>query len=904
MHNTGHLGVAKGSNADKNLIPNFLVLLLLLCLTGLTAACGAPSQGAGASTGQTMPADQLRVSTPPGQATVGVVYNAVSSVSGGTGPYLFNITAGSLPQGLVLNSTTGSITGTPSVAGTYNFTLYVSTLPGQEYEPIPAHDVSTLPGKAYGSSPAHIVVSARGSGTVLSISPVSATVASQGQQQFTASISGTVGTAVIWSASAGTISSSGTFTAPKVTSNTSVIITATSAGNASSHAAVTLRVTPQAPLAIATSALAEADAGIPYTAALSTTGGVPPYQWSLTTGALPSGILLQPSSGVITGMTALAGSYPFTAKVTDSSGHSASLAFTLTVSSSSASGFDGPAELPLIYIQTAMSDTPAPGSTITVNAGGDLQSALNSASCGNTIQLQAGATFSGVFTFPAKSCDDDHWIIVRTSADDSTLPAEGSRLTPCYAGVSSLPGRPAFQCASTNNVLAKLVVTATDNGPIVFAAGANHYRLTGLEITRLAGTGIVYALASLATGGTANNIIFDRVWMHGTAQDETTRGVDLGGSTYLSVVDSFFTDFHCVSRTGACTDSQTINGGLGSNPMGPYKIVDNFLEAAGENILFGGGAATTTPADIQVSQNHIFKPLTWLQGQSGYVGGTNGNPFIVKNLFELKNAQRVLLDSNIMEDSWGGFSQVGFAILLTPKNQSINGNNLCPVCQVTDVTIRYDSISHVGAGMQIGNGLSATGGSALAGERYSIHDVIVDDIDGVTYNGPGQFAQVSTGPGAPLLQNVTINHVTAFPPSTLLLVGDSVAISSQMNNFVFTNSIVNAGLYPVWSTGTNGTANCAVHDSPLTAFNACFNSSSTFNANAIIAPSFNYPPSKWPSGNFFPASAAAVQFVNYNGGNGGDYHLQPSSPYKGAGTDGKDLGADVDAVDSAIAGVE
>jgi hypothetical protein len=60
----------------------------------------------------------------------------------------------------------------------------------------------------------------------------------------------------------------------------------------------------------------------------------------------------------------------------------------------------------------------------------------------------------------------------------------------------------------------------------------------------------------------------------------------------------------------------------------------------------------------------------------------------------------------------------------------------------------------------------------------------------------------------------------------------------------------------------------------------------------------------WPSGNFFPATASAVQFVNYNGGNGGDYQLLPSSPYKGAGTDGQDLGADVAAIDSAIAGVE
>lgn len=54
----------------------------------------------------------------------------------------------------------------------------------------------------------------------------------------------------------------------------------------------------------------------------------------------------------------------------------------------------------------------------------------------------------------------------------------------------------------------------------------------------------------------------------------------------------------------------------------------------------------------------------------------------------------------------------------------------------------------------------------------------------------------------------------------------------------------------------------------------------------------------------FQASAASVQFVNYNGGKGGDYHLGPGSPYKNQGTDGKDLGADIDAVNSAITGVQ
>jgi hypothetical protein len=136
----------------------------------------------------------------------------------------------------------------------------------------------------------------------------------------------------------------------------------------------------------------------------------------------------------------------------------------------------------------------------------------------------------------------------------------------------------------------------------------------------------------------------------------------------------------------------------------------------------------------------------------------------------------------------------------------------------------------------------------------------------------------------------------------LLMVGDMVGTSSPMKNFVFTNSIVNAGVSPVWSTG-GGLSNCAFHDIPVTTFSSCF-SNSSFTANAIIASPAGYPANSWPAKNFFPASATAVKFANYNGGNGGDYRLQPSSPYKGKGTDGKDLGADEDAIHSATAGVE
>ena len=82
----------------------------------------------------------------------------------------------------------------------------------------------------------------------------------------------------------------------------------------------------------------------------------------------------------------------------------------------------------------------------------------------------------------------------------------------------------------------------------------------------------------------------------------------------------------------------------------------------------------------------------------------------------------------------------------------------------------------------------------------------------------------------------------------------------------------------------------------------CF-SRYTFSSNALIGTTAAFPPSKWPSGNYFTADANAVQFVNYNNANGGNYQLLPSSPFKNAASDGTDLGADIGALQAAIAGV-
>lgn len=559
--------------------------------------------------------------------------------------------------------------------------------------------------------------------------------------------------------------------------------------------------------------------------------------------------------------------------------------------------FDGPAELPRIYIKTSMADTPAPGKAVPVKGGGDLQAALDSATCGETLKLEAGATFNGRIKLPKKPCDDAHWIIVRTSAPDESLPPEGTRLTPCYAGVASLPGRPDFHCNATRNVMAKITFAIKSGiGPILFAEGANHYRLIGLEVTRDGPGGTIGALAAPEGQVAADHIVFDRVWMHGTANDETTRGVYLSGTTYMAVVDSFFTDFHCAQR-GFCSDAQSISGAAGSLPMGPYKIVNNFLEASGENILLGGAAATATPADIEIRRNHLFKPMTWMKGQPDFVGSATGNPFIVKNHFELKNAQRVLFEANILENNWGGFSQPGFSIVLTPKNQS-NGpgkSNLCPLCKVTDITIRNCKISHVGGGFSVANVPAATGETASAGERYSIHNVAIDDIDGKKYTGYGIFLALLAN--QPPLKDVSIDHVTAFGQRVFMNIGVK---GPKIENFKFTNNLVSFGERGITSSG-GGQENCVFQIERRgleSVLKDCFQAA-TFTNNVVVGAG------SLPQGNFSPKDLQAAGLST--GGTrlcrGKEPGCKGPSEFLQAGGDKKPVGADLDAISAATAGV-
>jgi hypothetical protein len=800
-----------------------------------------------------------------------------------------------MPEGLTLNTSTGSVSGKPTTDGLYSFEISVTD--GQT--------------QAQGSQAFRIFVHPHrthlDANITVSVTPGSASLTSSQKQQFTASVSGTSNTAVAWSASPGSIDSNGLYTAPSVSAQTNAVVTATSAADSTRQANAALTITPVntiPPPAISTTSLPQGQQGTAYGATFAVSGGTQPYTWNLVSGSLPASVSLN-SAGQISGVPSAAGTSSFTVSVTDANALSAQGNFAIVVTSSgggTSGNFDGPAELPRVTVSSSMASTPAPGNTTTVNAGGDLQAALNNANCGDTILLQAGAVFQGKYLFPAKPCDDNHWIIVRTSTPDSALPAEGQRMTPCYGGVASLPGRPAYPCSNPRNVLARILLNTTGDGAVRLAPGANHYRILGLELTRQ--VGLTGGARLIIAQGAGDHIVLDRSWLHGTLQDETCNGFNMNGISYAAVVDSYFNDFKCISMTGTCTDAHAVSGGTSTTQDGPYLIQNNFLEASGEGVMFGGGAATTTPADIQILHNHFFKPWQWMKGQPNFVGGASGYPFIVKNHLELKNAVRVQVEANLMENSWGGFSQTGFGILLTPKNQHTPTGDVCPICQVTDVTIRYTHIIHAGAGISMATAISGdgtNGSPALAGARWSLHDLVLDDISrNYVGNGDG-FEIMNAWPTNPL-NTITINHVTAFPdPTSHLSTVGNMTTNPSMYGLVFTNNVIATGQYPIWSTG-GGTGNCAYHDVPITTIVACF-STYTFSNNALVGAPSAFPPSTWPAGNFFPAFAD-MNFANYNNGNGGDYTLLSTSPYKGKATDGLDMGADIAGLNSALAGVQ
>ena len=593
--------------------------------------------------------------------------------------------------------------------------------------------------------------------------------------------------------------------------------------------------------------------------------------------------------------------------------------------------------------------------SLSVATSEDFQAALNRAKPGDVITVEAGATLVGNFILPNKSTSGPNdWITIRSSASDESLPP-GVRVTPA-------------QSAFMPKLVSPNTLPALRTEP-----RAHHYRLIGIEFTIATEVMLNYGIVRLGDGDEKerallpNNIAIDRCYVHGHPLADVSRAVALNSAT-TDIIDSYLSDIH-----GLGFDTQAI---CGWNGPGPFKIINNYLEAAGENVLFGGAdpkIPDLVPEQIEFRRNDCLKPLSWQEGilaspasitstasnsmdgnlmagatyyyrltaraRAGYdtvatskasdeiavtpdvglnsisiswnavehatdyrvyrtsdppdlesrnwtyydvsstsltdtgniAGETDGSTppkqatrWSVKNLFELKNARRVTIDGNLFENNWVD-AQSGFAILFTVRNQ----DGTAPWSVTEDIRFTNNIVRHSAGGVNI-LGQDDLHPSDKT-KRIEIKNNLFDDIGGARWGVNGRFLQITDSADVSVVNNTVIhtgNIITAY--------------GKPNSAFVFINNLAPNNEYGV--IGDDSQSGMVSIERYLPG--------SVFKKNAIVGGQSTIYPKK----NFFPRSLEEVGFVDLAAGN---YRLAETSAYKRAGVKSKDVGADIDAIETA-----
>lgn len=365
-----------------------------------------------------------------------------------------------------------------------------------------------------------------------------------------------------------------------------------------------------------------------------------------------------------------------------------------------------------------------------------VQAAWNASSGGDEIVITAGETFTGTLTLSNKA--GTSYILIRSSAS-------GSLTTGVRAGSTDVANMPTLRVTANNTA----VIQNDYTNVTVSSRAAHHVYFLGLNIVLGSGVTQNFGLVLLTTGsgglaaGAPNNITFDRCWIHtdhlatSGASEDFVRGFS-GGGAYISFINSTIEGF---SSPTSGADSQAIL--IGDGP-GPGLIRNNYLDAATENVMFGGttNSQTNQVADWEVSFNYIHKQVAWASA------GNNA-----KNCFEFKTGVRMWMHDNLIENCYNTSDQVGSCAVVTNRPfQSGYGNT------VSDVTIQGNICRHAGQSVQI------AGVDQFCGEMSSTVNTSGTSFT-ITAGTQGQAVWVQSIP-LPVTVNGTANTITAFSDST------------------------------------------------------------------------------------------------------------------------------------------
>jgi hypothetical protein len=544
---------------------------------------------------------------------------------------------------------------------------------------------------------------------------------------------------------------------------------------------------------------------------------------------------------------------------------------------------------PQATVNVTMPDTTG-YAVIQVNAGGNLQTAIDNASCnpqGTIIRIQAGATFNAggsAILLRNKACAAGKWIIIRSDAPDSVLPglSNGGVIRAKPSDAANMP---------------TIVADQTNIPGFRAELSANHYRLMFLQVK--VSTAISDSSAALielgdgSQGGPQNtvasqphDIIVDRCLIRGSDSPPVgiRRGVELQCAN-CAVVNNYIDQIH----QGPGNDAQAVGGW---NSTGPWLIDNNYLSASTENILIGGAGITipgAVPSDITITRNYFIKPLSWNPGDPSYAG----THWAVKNLLELKMGVRVLIEGNIFENVWAD-AQLAEAHGFYSSNS--DGNT--PQAWTADVEYRYNKLIRADGGFGGPGGDNGIGGQYTVNNptsRIWVHDNLGTQLGCFSGRYFGWYSDTKSNNGGS--QDTYGSHntwITVPSPcqSSTWFSGEGLVPAGQTpyGRFAWHNNIVG-------TQGKGESVNCRSGSGSTT---DCLNNPNSWAKNILYGHSCGTTSGYDQNGVCLATNdITGVMFVNPGAG---DYRLQVGSPGHNAATDGKDVGADIPTLNAKTAG--